>query len=203
MGGRRQYWLIGTVCLVFVFSSFIGYRYYAKMKLFDELNAELESDIIFGEYDAPKNLILYFDYNCGYCKKFFKEVYPELEKSYIRSGQVKLTLRLICSGNDENALRASQTAICINKFGDFEKLHSLLLHKSEIVYSSQFQGLIEDYILASEEVGNCILNSDNQDVIRNIFQFQLLKTKGTPTFVLDNEAVAGLRDYNFWKGKLK
>ncbi|MCG8578525.1 MAG: DsbA family protein, partial [Bacteroidales bacterium] len=172
---RRRFSLIGVACLALIVAGICALKNYNNAKLIDELNDKLESDIVLGDHKAQKNIILFFDYNCAYCKKFFKQVYPQLEKEYIETGKAKLTLRLICSGNDENALLANQTAICINKFGNFSKLHQLLLHQSNIIYSNQFQDLVEGYISANEFLGECILNSNHNDVIRNIYQFQLLK----------------------------
>ncbi|WP_430813072.1 thioredoxin domain-containing protein [Carboxylicivirga sp. RSCT41] len=195
----KNIWLIAIVTLLTGIAGVTTLRHYNNAKLLDELNTELENDIVLGDYNAPKNIILFFDYNCGYCKKFFKQVYPQLDKEYIKTGKAKLTLRLICSGNDEKALLGYQTAICINKYGNFGKLHKLLLHQSNIIYSTQFQDLVEGYISSNEFLGECILSSDQNDVIRNIYQFQELKSKGTPTFVIDDEIIVGLKDFSFFK----
>jgi len=202
MGKWNRYIISGFVLLVCTVGGFMLHSSYSHKKVIDEISMGLEGDIIMGEPDAPGNVILFFDYNCRYCKKFFNEVYPQLERDYIKRGKLKLTLRLICSGNDENALLANQTAICINKFGNFGKLHDLLMHRYDVIYSSQFNQLIESYIGANEFLGECILNSNHNDVIRNIYQFQLLKQKGTPTFVIGDEVVVGYRDYEYFKNKL-
>nr|WP_321408116.1 thioredoxin domain-containing protein [uncultured Carboxylicivirga sp.] len=154
-----------------------------------------ENDIIFGSYNAPQSIILYFDYNCSYCQKFFKEVYPELKDSLIDNKQVKLIFRLVCKPNDAKALKAYRTAICINKFGQFEKLHKLLLYKPGIIYTKYFDGLIDEYISTNENVAECILNRNETPEIKNIYQFQTLKTKGTPTFIIGNEIKKGYLDF--------
>lgn len=158
-----------------------------------------DDDIVIGDYNASTSMIMYYDYNCKYCKKFFTDLYPDLYKNYIQTGKVKLVLRLICKANDRLATEAYQTVVCINKFGNFEKLHKLLLHKSEIIYSEYFQELKDEYIATNSNVGECIINSENQAIIRNIHQFQTLETKGTPTFIIGKDIVVGLKDMEYFK----
>ncbi|WP_439184952.1 DsbA family protein [Carboxylicivirga taeanensis] len=179
-----------------------AYFEFSSDEQLEEIKQVRVSDIVFGQESAEQSIILYYDYNCSYCKKFFDEVYPSLHDDFIRTGKIKLVLRLICRGNDAMALRAYQTAICINKFGSYEKLHALLLHNSQIMYTEHFNQLIDDYVVENEFLGECILDSDGSDIIRNIYEFQVLKTKGTPTFVLGSDVISGFKDYNYLKKKI-
>lgn len=154
------------------------------------------SDILLGDSNAGKTVILYFDYNCGFCKKFFNDVYPQFKTHYIKTGKVNLVLRLVCGLTDKMALRANQTAICINNHGHFDKLHRLLLHESKVMYTDAFNQLIEGYLEANESLGECILDENYSYVVQNIYQFQELESKGTPTFVINNKVYAGSMEYH-------
>lgn len=165
-----------------------------KQEILDEINQNLSSDIIFGDPEASNNIIVYFDYQCGYCQKFMSEVYPEIEKKMLIKEDLRITLRLVCRTTDLRATMAYQTAMCLNQAGDYRKLHRLLMHKPEIIYTDYFNQIKDEYIATNEVLAECILGSDNQDVKRNIYQFQLLNTKGTPTFVVGNRIVKGLKD---------
>ncbi|MCU4156235.1 thioredoxin domain-containing protein [Carboxylicivirga sp. A043] len=159
------------------------------------INEDVSNSIVLGASDAPETITLFFDYNCRFCKNFFSDVYPQLDEDYIQTGKVKLNLRLVCSENDKFALLAYQTALCLYKFGEFDKLHKLLLHQSKVMYTEQFVTLVEDYIAINEMVGECITESNNQEVLYNIYQFEKLKTKGTPTFVINNGVIVGYQSY--------
>ena len=100
-----------------------------------------ENDIVFGDYEAPISLLVYFNYNCGFCNQFFKKEYPQLHKEYIKTGKVKVILRLICSRKSPSELYANQAAICINKHGSFEKLHELFLHNYNIIFTDENKNL--------------------------------------------------------------
>nr|WP_319399845.1 thioredoxin domain-containing protein [uncultured Carboxylicivirga sp.] len=155
-----------------------------------------DDDIVLGNREAKNTVIMFFDYNCRYCRKFMNTVYPDFKKTYLDTGNTKLVLRLTCSPNDSIAIQAYQTVVCINKFGNFEKLHRLLLHKNEIIYSEYFQELKDEYIAVNEFVANCLFNSNNSTIKTNIKQFKELKTKGTPTFIINKKILVGYQDIN-------
>jgi len=161
------------------------------------------NEIIFGDENAAHSIIVYFDYNCDFCKKFFRESYPSLNEQYIKPGRVKLVLKLVCNNTDIFALKAYLTAICVNKFGNYKKLHQLLMHKSEIIYTEHFSELIDELIYANDAIAGCILNNEYNPVKESNLQLQKLKTYGTPTFIINNSVVAGYIDFSSLQKVLK
>lgn len=170
------------------------YNYLNEKAQIKQIAAARQSDIVFGYPEAEKSIIVFFDYNCVYCQKFMTDVYPALEKHYVEKKRLKLTLRLVCRTTDEKAEVAYQTAMCLNQFGDYRKLHNLLMHKPEIIYTNYFDQIRDDYITTNEAMAECMLISENQDVKRNIYQFQKLNTNGTPTFLIEERVVKGFKD---------
>jgi len=169
----------------------------SKKEVLSLINQPLEGEIIYGNPDAPESIILYFNYNCTFCRKFFKEGYPALKKNYIDTNKLNLVVRLICPNSDKSALKAYQTALCINRFGDYTKLHKLLMHNNKIMYTEHFNQLIDDYISLNVDIAECIIENNDFRAIRiNNQQLHELKTNGTPTFVFNNKVQSGFSDYN-------
>ena len=162
-------------------------------KLISEVNHVSDNDIVFGNEQIKHSIIIYFDYNCGYCQKFFKNTYPELER-FISNGEINLVLRLVCNKTDKAALDAYQTAICINKLGSFKNLHKLLLYEGRIIYTEHFRQLIDEYIHTNSDIAECIVNENNNAIKHNINQFQELNIKGTPTFIIGKKVLVGYRN---------
>jgi len=188
--------IIAAVSIMVIAGVVFLYSNYRKQeKLMSEITTLQFSDVVLGDANTDHSVIIYFDYNCGFCKKFFKDVYPRFNENYIQTGKARIVLKLVCGLTDKMALRANQTLICINKYGNFDKLHRLLLHESKVMYTNVFSQLIEDYIVVNESLGECILDQEYPDVIRNIYQFQELKCKGTPTFVINDKLVVGFITY--------
>lgn len=169
----------------------------------EEINQIGDSDIIWGDINCQNTIVAYIDYNCGYCKKFLEEILPKLNRNYIQEGKIKLVVRLVCGKTDIKAIKAYQTAICINKFGHYVKLHELLMHESKIIYTHHFEDLMNEYIVTNTDVAECILNHNNRYILNNIYQLQELKTNGTPTFVINNELIVGYKSFDYWKKKIE
>lgn len=192
-------WIITVVLITSIISYFVLQDNKSEISNDVLQNISNENDIVIGDYNVKKSVILFYDYNCIYCKKFFKEIYPIFKKEYINNHKAKLILKPICKVTDKQALNAYQTLICINKYGDFQKLHKLLLHKSKIIYTDYFRQLIDDYIFTNDFVAECILNTKQFDIKKNISQFQKLNTKGTPTFIIGNKIIKGYKNYKAFK----
>jgi len=195
----RKSIFIGIIIVILSCISILVFIRYNKLnthnsmlKTFSQITG---NEIILGNEDAHYSVIVYFDYNCSFCKKFFNKTYPALNEKYIKTGKVKLILKLVCSNTDTNALAAYQTAICVNKFGDYSKLHKLLMHKSEIIYTEHFSKLVDEIIYSNVDIAECILDSNYNPVKENNYQLEELKTNGTPTFVINNNVIAGYKDF--------
>ncbi|WP_430810421.1 MULTISPECIES: thioredoxin domain-containing protein [unclassified Carboxylicivirga] len=191
----RRYIAITLSAFIALLAIWQGYKFYQSQAILKDIKKELLSDIVLGNPTAKNNVIVFFDYNCTYCQQFIKEVYPELQRGVFEKYDLKITLRLVCRSTDVKATAAYQTAICLYQAGgDYMKLHQLLMHEPAIIYSDYFTQIREDYIHSNELLAECILNKENEDVKRNIFQFQHLETRGTPTFIVGNNVIKGFKN---------
>lgn len=50
-------------------------------------------EIVIGRADAPVTIVEYASLTCPHCAKFHKEVYPELKRTYLDTGKVRLIMR--------------------------------------------------------------------------------------------------------------
>lgn len=55
--------------------------------------ANLDDDPVLGNPNAPVTLVEFSDYECPFCQRHFKQVYPSIKKDYIDTGKVKLVFR--------------------------------------------------------------------------------------------------------------
>jgi len=155
-----------------------------------------ENDIIWGSASAPVTIYVYSSYTCKYCTLFFEEVFPEIKENFIEPGHVELVLKLVEIPENPKIMRALQAVICVNKFGKLDKLHELLLYNSNVVFSNEFELLIDDYINSNPDIGNCLVNHGNYEYIRNNNkEFKENQFSGTPTFIIENKVYSGFRSY--------
>ncbi len=155
-----------------------------------------ENDIIFGTDKAPLIMFVFSDYNCQYCKRFFNEVFPRIQKEYIESGQLKMVLKLIVPGENPDLMKATRAVMCANQFASFEEMHQLLVFNTKVVYTEDFQMLMDDIIANNPDMARCLLqHNDYKYIKQNNSDFRNNNLTGTPTFVIGNKIYPGYRSF--------
>ena len=158
-------------------------------------------DIVIGDVDQENTVFLYFSYHCNFCRRFYDEVYPELDSLFIKEKKLKLILKLVEFNEHPDVVKGLQTVVCLNKYGKLSKLHELLLYNPGVVYSDEFNSLIDQYIFDNSDFAECYLHDNEYHWLKaNNKEFYALNLKGTPTFVINNNVYEGYYNYkNFLK----
>ncbi len=157
---------------------------------------EHENDIVWGTDSAPVTMILYFSYQCKFCISFFKEIFPEIKDNYLDPGHVKLILKPVELRENADMMLALQSIVCMNKSGKFDKLHELLLYNYEVVYTEDFQLLVDDIIAANTDIAECLIkHNDYEYITANNNEFRELEFSGTPAFIINSSIYQGFHKY--------
>jgi len=90
-----------------------------------KLDPVTSSDFVLGNQNAPITIVLYVDFQCPFCGKFFKETEQTVLANYIKDGKVKLVSRDFAFLGDES-LRAAEAARCAGDQGKFWEYHDYL-----------------------------------------------------------------------------
>ena len=204
---RATSWVISTILVVVIVFKLFHYYSGSHNTNGQPLNNAItqnENDITWGDPNAPLTIYMYSSYKCKFCSLFFKKVFPQLKKEYIDQGQLRIVLKLINLREEKPLMRAIQASVCVNKFGDFEKLHNLLITNYKIAYTQDFQVLLDDFIGANVDIAQCMLeNNDYQYIKNNNAEFRNHNFSGTPTFVIQNKAYSGFRTFEQFQKILK
>ncbi|HKL08555.1 MAG TPA: thioredoxin domain-containing protein [Bacteroidales bacterium] len=161
---------------------------------------ENDLDIVYGKDSTDITIFMFSSYNCFFCRKFFENVFPSLKNEYMNRGKVKLVVKLVALEKNAPVVNSLMLAVCINEFGDFEKLNELLLKEPKVVYTDKFMAVTNELIEKDEFVAECMLSGESEKyILRNMVDFRRLKCTGTPTFVINNKIYKGYREYNEFK----
>ena len=97
----------------------------------------------------------------------------------------------------ENALKSM---VCINKVGNFEYLHELLLYNYSIIFSPDFQIIIDEFIEKDLSFAECFLGDGALEYLQgNYSDLRKLGSKSMPTFVIGEKIYLGFKDYETLK----
>lgn len=99
----------------------------------ESVKVSTDDDAVLGDKDAPVTLIEFSDYECPFCKRSFTDVLPELKKTYIDTGKVKLVFRDFPLSFHANAEKEAEAAECARSLGDdatYYKFHDQIFTKT-------------------------------------------------------------------------
>jgi protein-disulfide isomerase len=139
-----------------------------------------------GSVHAKVVVVEFSDFQCPYCKRHAREVYPELLRQFVDTGEVRYVLRnLPIEGAHPQALKAAESAECIREQGKYWEMHDRL-------FSNQHALSLPDLIRYATETGadarqlNACLEKGAAlaRVKQDQTEARRLGIAGTPTFLL-------------------
>lgn len=88
-------------------------------------------EIVVGNPNAPKKLIIYFSYTCPHCREFHIKEFPQFKQKYIDTGKIKVEFRNYI--DDQGAYESAQIIRCTCKdsVDMYEKLSEIVLQKQK------------------------------------------------------------------------
>lgn len=195
--------IVSIVLIVIGASGYFIVQKHNKKQLDNKVQAilvEKDFDIVVGDKNAELTVVLYYGYNCFYCKKFFEKGYDQLNDEFIKSKKVKIILRLMTTSRNLQIENALKSIICVNKVGSFEYLHDLLLYNYSVIFSPEFQEIIDVFIEKDLAFAECFLEDDVLEYLQNNYNdLKKLGSKSLPTFVIGNKTYLGYNDYETLK----
>ncbi|MBN2164945.1 MAG: thioredoxin domain-containing protein [Marinilabiliaceae bacterium] len=153
-------------------------------------------DIVIGNTNASINIYFFGNYKCSFCTTFLKEDLPKILNQW--NDKVKFTIKLIPYSNTKQESDALKMAIAVNKYGNYQPYHEVLLKDANIIFSNDFQ----DYLFEIMKYNEAIATFFNKDsLIENYLNEnqKLLKKmgiKGTPTYIIGNKIIKGYISHN-------
>ncbi|MFV0535611.1 MAG: DsbA family protein [Cumulibacter sp.] len=147
----------------------------------------------FGDVSAPIGLVVYSDYQCGYCATWSTDTLPQV-MPYVEAGDLRLEWRDVnVFGEDsERAARASYAAAIQDEYWEYhDALYSGGAPRSDLSEESLIA--LADEIGLDQQQFVADLNADDtvKQVAQNMQEGLSLGVTGTPTFILGGEPIVG------------
>jgi len=148
-----------------------------------------------GDPEAPLTLVEFTDYQCPFCNRFFKTAFPELKKTYIDSGKLRLVIKDLPLAFHANARGAAQAAHCAGEQGRFWPLHDKLYENAARLQAANLPGYGEQAGLEIAAFRDCLASERHLEAIDgDAAEAGRVGITGTPSFVLGHttaDAIAG------------
>lgn len=90
-----------------------------------------------GSENAPIRLIVFTDFECGYCKDLSDNI-ESIKKDYVASGKVRLVIRNFPLEMHDQALGAALCASCADEQGAFWEMYGVLYQNQADLSGNNF-----------------------------------------------------------------
>ena len=163
-----------------------------------------------GSQGAPVVVFEFADFQCPYCARFAREVFPRIDSAYVKTGKVQWIFVNMPLPNHSNAWAASETAMCAGAVGDkFWALHDRLFELQH-EWSGQkdpaavFARYARDAGVAQDAFQACVLADRTAALlIRDVMYATNARISGTPAFIINNDPIfVGLKSFEEWRDML-
>ncbi len=176
-----------------------------------ELPAVTDKDASMGDKNAPVTFIVYADYQCPFCGKFFSEVEPGIIKNYVNAGKVRFIHRDLAFLGPESVASA-EAAECSKDQGKFWQFHDAV-YMEEIKDGEEHNGNLNRdlFIRLAKQVGmdtnefvKCYdAKKYSEEVANNVAAAQAAGINSTPSSFINGEEVPGAQPYSLFAGKIE
>ncbi|OGH37579.1 MAG: hypothetical protein A3B44_02570 [Candidatus Levybacteria bacterium RIFCSPLOWO2_01_FULL_38_21] len=159
---------------------------------------------VLGNKNAKITIIEFADFQCPFCKTFFKDAKPNIIKDYVDNGKAKFAFRHYAFLGQESNF-AAEASECANEQGKFWEYHDYLYNHQGPENSGAFAkdkliGFAKDMGLNTDQFSSC-LSSDKyaKQVSDDLSAGQKAGVSGTPTTFVNGQSVVGAQPYSAFK----
>ena len=150
-----------------------------------------------GSESAPVTIVELSDFQCSYCRKFWKETLPRIEEAHIKTGQVRFVYRHFAILG-EHSVAAAQAADCAGEQRKFWEYHNrLFASQGPFAFTKQNLKRYAKELGLDNAVFNQCLDSGRyaQKVEGETGIGKVMGVRGTPAFFINGELLVGAQPY--------
>ena len=164
--------------------------------------ASIDDDPMLGDKNAPLTLIEFSDYQCPYCSRFTKEIFPLIKEEYIKTGKVRYVFRdFPIQQIHPKAQKAAEAAHCAGEQDKYWEMHDLLFENQQAFEINDLKGYAKEMDLDATDFDACLDSGKYaKEIMNDLRAGQRAGVRGTPSFVLGETTKDGNIKGRFIRG---
>ena len=163
----------------------------------------LEGEPVLGNPSAPLTIVEFSDFECSYCRRFHKQVMPELKRNYIDTGLVRFVHKDLPLPFHPHALPAAAAARCAGEQNRYWELYSSLFDQQNCLGCKGVLAIAAEAELNTSKLQACMKRDSTLALINaNRSEAALHNISATPTFVIGPTQSDGSLDGQVIEGAL-
>jgi protein-disulfide isomerase len=155
-----------------------------------------EKEHILGKIDAPVKLVIYSDYECPFCQKYFQETIRKVREEF--ADKVVIAYRHYFISSHRNSLTAALASECASEQGKFWEMNDLLYQDAanNLMDVEQYKKDVEALAMDVAKFTDCLDKEKYKDKIaKDIGEAKESGIIGTPSTYVNGIYISGARPY--------
>ena len=163
----------------------------------------VDDDPALGDPKARVTIIEFGDYQCPFCRQFWRETFPRLKKEYIDTGKVRFIYRDYPQAVHPEAMLSAMAAECADDQGKYFEFHDKVFREQDrrgrdVVRfrAAELKRWAADLKLDTAVFDACLDGERHKDeVSRDYKDLEGLGLEGTPIFFVNGRALVGAHPF--------
>ena len=163
----------------------------------------VDDDPSLGDPKAPVTIIEFGDYQCPFCRQFWRETFPRLKKEYIDTGKVRFIYRDYPQAVHPEAMLSAMAAECADDQGKYYEFHDKVFREQDrrgrdVVRfrAPELKRWAADIKLDTTAFGACLDEERHKDEVSKDYKdLEGLGIEGTPIFFVNGRALVGAHPF--------
>jgi len=163
----------------------------------------VDDDPALGDPNARVTIIEFGDYQCPFCRQFWRETFPRLKKEYIDTGKVRFIYRDYPQAVHPEAMLSAMAAECADDQGKYYDFHDKVFREQDrrgrdVVRfrAPELKRWAADIKLDTAAFNACLDEERHKDEVSKDFKdLEGLGFEGTPIFFVNGRALVGAHPF--------
>lgn len=160
-----------------------------------------------GDKNAKVTIVEFSDFQCLFCRKYWKETFPQLKKEYIDTGKAVLYYRHYPLSFHPQAQISAEASECANEQGKFYQFHDKIFEEQVKQGEGTIEYTADDIKKWATEIGidmkkftPCFEESKYKDNVAQDFNDgSAAGVNGTPGFFINGTSLVGAQPFESFK----
>lgn len=165
----------------------------------ETIRLNVYEELFRGSTNARVAIVEYSDFDCSHCAKFATEIYPQLERDYLKSGRIRYYFHDLPAPKSPESQLKARVARCASEQGKFWEMHDeLYAAQSRLPAEQEPSVLAKALHLDLEKFNLCISSTRYVEVLERVTaEAALMGIPGTPAFLIGTVSEDGNFFQNF------
>ena len=169
----------------------------------DSIEISADDDPFLGPRDAKITIIEFSDFQCPFCRSFWRDSLPQIKEKYIDRGKVKFVYRDFPLDFHPASMPAAQGGECAREQSRFWEFHDKIFKEQDEKGEGTIQFTSNDLKKWAEEIGldsnkfnQCLVSGKyHQEVQKDYSDGVNYGVTGTPTIFINGRKLVGAQPF--------